>query len=253
MIKNRLFACYVALTGSLLWVDTAKTSEPEVPEVVVALIAEYAAEPRVVESSKRVHSNRMDFVRSLFFPGDHRRMQDLEPERYKYSHIAAHGEILPDICVNNVYLDPLSPHGPVRYFTHALNHRNNRASWNTENNHRHGFGLWFAEEKQTQRTQKNRALFGSGVVSAKSSASFFPKHRLLVVANENSVTTYDTTNQAYETIDDALNPSIAAEKQKSNNLRNFLIAGTVVGLAAHYPAATGKVALAATKLFLAVS
>lgn len=234
----------MVLAGSLLYMSDAIASETEISEAIVGIINDYAGnEPRVIEDSKRTHPNKMGFVDSCLFYQDHKRIKALKPEDYIYSHIDLPDKNLPNICVSNVYRSLLSP-GPTGYFTHALNPHNRRASWDTENNRYHSWGLFFAKIKQEQRTRKNQDHFGSPIVPNGSSASFFPKQRMLIVASENAVITYKTTNQSYEAIDNGLNPKIAAEKQKSRNLRNFLIAGTVVGLAAHNPVLTGKIALA---------
>lgn len=229
MIKNGLFVCCVALAGSLLCIGNIKGSATDIPEPLVGLTAEYAPEPRVIEASKKTYPNRVPCWYNCCSLREYRRMRDFNPEDFSFSHITSADSSA--ICVNNVY-NPQAADGLPDRFTHIFSPANGLAAWHTEPDYLNGVVLEHRRGEQNQHTQKSRDIFRSALVPDGSSASFFPERNMLVVADATTVTTYNTTDQVYDAIDQALNPPRAPRRSRCCTIKALLSSGILVAGAA---------------------
>ncbi|MBS1986625.1 hypothetical protein JST99_01690 [Candidatus Dependentiae bacterium] len=202
MIKNRIFACCMALTGSLLCIGSIKGSARHIPGPLIQPIAEYddlrsAVQIRYTESV------------SLF---------KHDPKDYDFSSIAVSNDSRdPIVRVTNWYN---SAAGEKRSSTYSF-HANSSLTPSPS-------AILFSsielpsEEHQKNCTTENRNRFGSAIVPATSSASLCLKQALLFVANSSGCATYRIKKGEQpvvtEAIDQALNlPKSSTEQSLLHN------------------------------------
>lgn len=245
MIRNRFFACYIALAGSLLCIGNIKGSTIDLPEPLVGIIAEYAQEPRVIESSKCVHPTRMPFWRALlgiFSLSDLSEMPRIYDGKYRRSHIDMPNGTSPHIHVHNTYT-PKKIMEP-NCFTYSFDPNSNKKYWTLIFS-----GLKIAQlidyeryKQEEQETNECRNLFGLSVIPDGSSAKYSPRHHMLVVADEHSVTTYKTLS--LENFKNTLNGELLPEdraRMRNETLRRALLTGiAITGAAAACAASKSK-------------